>query len=105
MAVSRARACGVIEEKSKAAKVACEGMFLRIRELGLLLRIDCAIRKRLARIKGKDVRVLGFEEESKTLDPKKVEDEEEEERKVFVSEEAMDFVGRVISEYTCLYLF
>lgn len=43
--VSRARVCcGVIEEKSRAAKVACDGRFFRVVLLGLLLRIDCGIR-------------------------------------------------------------
>lgn len=39
---SRARACGVIEENSSAAKVACDGKLFRL--LGLvLLRIDWVV--------------------------------------------------------------
>lgn len=40
MALSKAKACGVSEEKSKAAKVACEGIDFKDSEMGcFLLRI------------------------------------------------------------------
>ncbi|CAK9187903.1 unnamed protein product [Ilex paraguariensis] len=38
--LSRARAYGASEEKSRAAKVACDDMFFRVWELDFLLRVD-----------------------------------------------------------------
>lgn len=74
-ASSRARACGVMEEKSKAAKVACDDMSLR--ESGFLLRMDCVNRclvlERKGKIKGCFV-VLGVGGEIMIWVPKKLEE-------------------------------
>lgn len=69
--------CVVIEENNRAAKVAFDWMLKFFEELGFLLRIDCGI----TNLFPNGLWVLGVGVESKTFEPKKLE-----ERTVLVAE-------------------